>query len=100
MPRRIVNKKKVYVSISQEEINIIIDNINNGLLESSVKTGIKDKWWKNKHNPNNPIPMQIYSLGNGTQDELLYKYKIVYGDICNKEFQDYFRELIQQKILI
>jgi hypothetical protein len=100
MPRRIVNKKKVYVSISQEEINIIIDNINNGLLESSVKTGIKDKWWKNKHNPNNSIPNNIYLLGNGYFDELYRKYNREYGFISKKEFQDYFRELIQQKILI
>ena len=93
-------REKVFVAISPECREIIIDNINNGLLESSVNTGIKDKWWKNKHNPNKPIPTQIYSLGNGTKDELLYKYKIFYGDICNKKFQDYFRELIKQKIMI
>jgi len=100
MPRRIVNKKKVYIIISQEDRKIIINNIDDGLLESSVDTGCKNKWWKNKHNPNNPIPNNIYSLGNGYFDDLYRKYNREYGFISKKDFQDYFRELIQQKIMI
>jgi hypothetical protein len=100
MPKRIVNKKKVYVTISQEERKNINYKIDNYLLESSLDTGFKNKWWKNKHNPNNPIPNNIYLLGNGYFDELYRKYNREYGFICKKDFQDYFRELIQQNIII
>ena len=36
-----MSQEKVYVAILPECREIIIDNINNGLLESSVNTGIE-----------------------------------------------------------
>ena len=79
----------------------IIQLIDAGELESETITGQKQKWWKNKHYPNETIPKEIYLLGDGSPLELYETYVTKFGNILDKsEFLNYTRELIKQKIMI
>ena len=69
-------------------------------LVSETIPGKKQKWWLNKHNPDNEIPKNIYLLGEGTIEELFNKYRINCRMIERKEFINYTRELIKQNIML
>jgi hypothetical protein len=86
--------------INSNERNEILTKINNGELVSETFTGKKECWWKDKHNPNNKIPKNIYLLGKGTIRELHIEYIKQYGNIEWSDFINYTRELIKQKIMI
>jgi len=90
---------KTYRMISPIERLEIIIKINKGELISENATGRKCCWWKNKHNPTNDIPKNIYLLGKGTIQELYNEYRKNYDNIEWKNFIDYTRELIKQKIM-
>ena len=78
----------------------IIQKIYNGEMISETFAGKKERWWVNKHNPNNEIPKNIYLLGKGTIQELHIEYIKNYGTIEWSDFINYTRELIKQKIMI
>ncbi len=89
-----------YTASSPDERNIIINNINTIEDFETDNTGRYSKHWKTKHHPEADIPTKIYLLGSGTYNELYNKYIIKYGfTIDEKNFKDYIRELIYQKIL-
>ena len=78
----------------------IIQQINNRELVSETVVGKKQEWWLKKHNPDNNIPKNIYSLGDGTIKELYDKYIIRYENIEWTEFINFTRELIKQQIML
>jgi hypothetical protein len=78
----------------------IIKKINNGEMISETITGKKQRWWIDKHNPNNEIPKNIYLLGKGTIQQLHIEYIEIYDNIEWSDFINYTRELIKQKIMI
>jgi hypothetical protein len=88
---------KIYSMVTADERKIIIDNIDTGNLVSECAAGIKNKWWKNKHHPDKDIPKNIYLLGDGTIQELHYRYR---ENIAWSEFINYTRELIKQGIMV
>ena len=96
----------VYQMVDPHKKNEIIHDINRGIINTNVKSGIKSNWWTNKHHPNKLIPSRIYELGSGTLEELEQRYfdkyeKIKDNDKKNHEqFLGYTRELVQQKIMI
>lgn len=92
--------KKTYTMISPNKRYMIIQKINNCEIESKTITGQKQKWWLKKHHPNNEIPRNIYLLGNGTIHQLYIKYINNYGEINEKLFINYTRELISQNIMV
>jgi len=106
MGRRILDKKLRYGCVDTDKKNEIIEDIDLGIINSNVKTGIDKNWWKVKHHPNKLIPSRIYELGSGTLEELEQKYfdkyeKINGNDKYNHaQFIGYVRELYQQKIMI
>ena len=91
---------KIYIMTRPDERFIIIQQINNQELKSETKTGIRQKWWLIKHNPDNEIPKNIYLLGDGTIPQLHKKYKECHGYIEWEEFINYTRELIKQNIML
>jgi len=91
---------KIYIMIYPSERIEIIKKINSGEIVSENFTGIKQRWWLDKHNPDNEIPKKIYLLGKGTIQELYNEYIRNYGNIEWSEFINYTRELIKQKIMI
>ena len=91
---------KEYTMVYPYERVEIINKINSGELISETTVGKKDDWWKNKHNPNNLIPIHIYLLGKGTIHSLHIQYIANYGNIEWSDFINYTRELIKQKIMI
>jgi hypothetical protein len=86
--------------ISPSERIEIIKKINNGEMISETITGKKQRWWIDKHNPNNEIPKNIYLLGKGTIQQLHSEYIEIYDNIEWSDFINYTRELIKQKIMI
>jgi len=86
--------------ISPSDRMEIIEKINSEEIISETITGKKKSWWKDKHNPNNDIPKNIYLLGKGTIKQLYNKYIELYGNIAWNEFINYTRELIKQKIML
>ncbi len=94
------NSNYKYNSISPDERNIIINNINTIENYERDITNRQATWWKTKHYPEADIPTKIYLIGSGTFNELYNKYVIKYGNVIDeKEFKNYVRELIYQKIL-
>ena len=91
---------KIYYMVNPCERIKIIKKIMDYEIVSETITGKKDNWWKNKHNPNNKIPKNIYLLGKGTIQELHIEYIKNYGNIEWSDFINYTRELIKQKIMI
>jgi hypothetical protein len=91
---------KIYYMINPSERIKIIKKIIDSEMVSETFTGKKDKWWIDKHNPNNEIPKNIYLLGKGTIQELHIEYIKNYGNIEWSDFINYTRELIKQKIMI
>lgn len=70
-------------------------------LVSETIPGKKQKWWLNKHNPDNEIPKNIYLLcERDTIKELHDKYTTNCGMIGWTEFINYTRELIKQNIMM
>ena len=98
MPRQ--DFSKTYYMISPCERIEIIKKINNGEMISETITGKKQRWWIDKHNPNNEIPKNIYLLGKGTIQQLHIEYIEIYDNIEWSDFINYTRELIKQKIMI
>jgi hypothetical protein len=98
MPRQ--DFSKTYYMISPSERIEIIKKINNGEMISETITGKKQRWWIDKHNPNNEIPKNIYLLGKGTIQQLHIEYIEIYDNIEWSDFINYTRELIKQKIMI
>lgn len=90
---------KEYVMVNPNERIEIITRINSGEIVSQTYTGKKECWWIDKHNPENKIPKNIYFLGKGTIQYLHTEYIKKYGNIEWKEFINYTRELIKQKIM-
>jgi len=103
---RILNKNLTYGFVDTDKKNEIIEDIDLGIINSNVPTGIKKNWWKVKHHPNKLIPSRIYELGCGTLQELEQRYFDKYEKISNNDkynhaqFIGYVRELFQQKIMI
>jgi len=64
----------VYQMVDPHKKNEIIHDINRGIINTNVKSGIKSNWWTNKHHPNKLIPSRIYELGSGTLEELEQRY--------------------------
>jgi len=98
-----INYSKNFTSVSPNERNILIQNIDNiSDYEFTITRRPTTKFWKTKHHPNDVIPTRIYLLGNGTTNELFQKYNNKYGNnsISIKEFKNYIREMIYQKLLI
>lgn len=98
-----IDYSKNFISVSPNERNILIQNINNTPNYEYVQTSRPTtNFWKTKHNPDEQIPTRIYLLGNGTTDELFQKYNNKYGEntINIKEFKNFIREMIYQKLLI
>jgi len=91
---------KIYYMISPSDRIEIIKKINNEEMISETITGKKERWWIDKHNPNNEIPKNIYLLGKGTIQQLHNEYIQIYGNIEWSDFINYTRELIKQKIMI
>ncbi len=87
--------------VSPDVRNNIINMIDLGELESETSTGIKEKWWKNKHHPNEKIPKRIYLLGSGSPNDLytIYINNPEYEYMERREFYNYTRELIKQNIM-
>ena len=82
----------------------IIQEINNGKFEPLFPippSGHKADWNHKKHHPEKKIPTNIYLLGGGGKhDDLFKQYLEKYGEISKKDFNDYTRELIRQRIMI
>jgi hypothetical protein len=91
---------KIYVMTNPNKKSKIIQQINNRELVSETVVGKKQEWWLKKHNPDNNIPKNIYSLGDGTIKELYDKYIIRYENIEWTEFINFTRELIKQQIML
>ena len=91
---------KIYYMVNPCERIKIIKKIMDNEIVSETITGKKYNWWKNKHNPINKIPKNIYLLGKGTIQELHIEYIKNYGNIEWSDFINYTRELIKQKIMI
>ena len=92
--------EKIYTMVSEEDRARIVEQINNGQLESECSTGIRQKWWTDKHHPMNEIPDSIYKLGQGTIKELHEMYCQKNTPLLWEEFIDYTRELVKQKIMV
>ena len=91
---------KIYNMINPNDRIEIIKKINSEEMVSETIAGKKERWWIDKHNPNNEIPKNIYLLGKGTIPELHSEYIKIYGNIAYNDFINYTRELIKQKIMI
>ena len=91
---------KIYYMINPSDRIEIIKKINSEEMISETITGKKERWWIDKHNPNNEIPKNIYLLGKGTIQELHIEYIKNYSNIEWSDFINYTRELIKQKIMI
>ena len=91
---------KIYNMINPSDRIEIIRKINSEEMVSETIAGKKERWWIDKHNPNNEIPKNIYLLGKGTIPELHIEYIKIYGNIEYSDFINYTRELIKQKIMI
>ena len=91
---------KIYNMINPSDRIEIIKKINSEEMVSETIAGKKERWWIDKHNPNNEIPKNIYLLGKGTIPELHIEYIKIYGNIEYSDFINYTRELIKQKIMI
>jgi hypothetical protein len=91
---------KIYYMINPSDRIEIIKKINSEEMISETITGKKERWWIDKHNPNNEIPKNIYLLGKGTIQELYTEYIKIYSNIEWSDFINYTRELIKQKIMI
>ena len=92
--------RKIYNMINPSDRIEIIRKINSEEMVSETIAGKKERWWIDKHNPNNEIPKNIYLLGKGTIPELHIEYIKIYGNIEYSDFINYTRELIKQKIMI
>ena len=94
--------QKSYVMTSPNVRSEIIQKCKNKEIVSETRTGQIQDWWLKKHNPENEIPKNIYSLGSGTIRELFDRYnnKFKYGQVEWEEFIDYTRELIKQNIML
>jgi len=96
------NFKAIYVMSTPEERVEIINRIKNGSINTNVQTGIKAKWWSNKHHPEEDIPKNIYLIGGGvTLMELHGRYNVKYArtPLDWHAFSGYTRELIMQGIM-
>ena len=91
---------KIYNMINPSDRIEIIKKINSEEMVSETIAGKKERWWIDKHNPNNEIPKNIYLLGKGSIQQLYIKYIEIYGNIEWSDFINYTRELIKQKIMI
>jgi len=91
---------KTYYMISPCDRIEIIKKITSEEMMSETITGNKERWWIDKHNPNNEIPKNIYLLGKGTIQQLHIEYIEIYRNIEWSDFINYTRELIKQKIMI
>jgi hypothetical protein len=88
----------IHRMVTPEKRNEIISNINNGkFIEYNKHTSY---WWKNKHHPEQPIPTNLYLLGDGTLCELFERYNMKYDPISKTDFYDYVRELVKQEIIM
>ena len=87
--------------VSVNERNLIIAKIDSGEFKSECITGIKNKWWENKHHPDKEIPKNIYLLGEGTIQELHRRFREkLHCEIDWADFINYTRELIKQGIML
>ena len=93
------NFNKTYVSVTPTERFRVIQQINDKTLVSECFTGKRQKWWTEKHHPDNEIPTNIYLLGSGTLSQLHNAYLQKHGVIEWSEFINYTRELIKQELL-
>jgi len=91
---------KIYYMVCPSDRIEIIKKCNSEEMMSETITGKKQRWWIDKHNPNNKIPKNIYLLGKGTIQELHDEYIKTYDHIEWSDFINYTRELIKQKIMI
>jgi hypothetical protein len=87
---------KIYMMVKPIDRIEIINKIEN----EEIMSESGEKWWLNKHHPNNDIPKNIYLLGKGSIKELYEKYNENYENINWGKFINYTRELIKQKIMV
>ena len=103
-PRR-RSSPRAYRLASEETIEQIIKNIDDGQLRSNTKSVS----WKAKHYPNSPKPMEILSLLRVQEDRTATKEQLLQGlshwswtNATGNPYtlSDYMRELLKQGIVI